>query len=375
MTTWKNQNGSNQPSFWQQTAQARQTPTSVLNIPIRMNQTYTSQAVAQQTPPPTPLPSTPAASTAAASTDTGYTPPAPPKPVTSPPAESSPPNTDIPPAQTPTPTNTPQKKPLWRTILQHAVILGLLILTTIGVLYYPTIEREFTYWWRNITNVERSSEEHPNALFAGEDGELKPYLEASEEERANEPVIPPDDRIVIDKIEVNAPVVLMDTTDNLGVLEWIERGVGHYPNTARPGEPGNAFLTGHSSYWWWDNGDHKFVFQHLEDLVIGDRITIYYNQQQFDYEVYEMETIKPQGEAANRVFDQDPYQDEPIITLMTCTPVGTSLNRLIVRAKQITPAPGGTNTVNESLLDEPEEIEEAPSTQQIDIRTEEAIEI
>jgi len=35
----------------------------------------------------------------------------------------------------------------------------------------------------------------------------------------------------------------------------------------------------------------------------------------------------------------DAYAEYPTLTMMTCTPVGTNLNRLIIRAKQILPDP------------------------------------
>lgn len=262
----------------------------------------------------------------------------------------------------------PAKTPLWKSILKHSLILSLLILITLGVMYWPTINREFSYWWRNVSGVERSSAEYgPNALFPGDNDEAASYLDSDDDSRQAGPIIPPDNRIVIDKIEVNAPVILMDTTTNDGVLKWIEQGVGHYPNTALPGQPGNAFLTGHSSFWWWDKGKYKFVFQHLEDLVIGDVITLYYKQQRFDYKVYDIDVIKPNGPQATQVFDQDPYLERPIITLMTCTPVGTSLNRLIVRAEQINPDPHQPTNQN-SLLDEEDDSSFLESSNQSSIQ-------
>jgi len=231
---------------------------------------------------------------------------------------------------------------LIKRIVRHFLVLSALVLATIGVLYWPTIYRAADYWWRHLRTTERPGAP-TNALYPGE----KAIFELDDDEPLVGPIVPPDDRIVIDKIEVNAPIVYMDSTADDAVLRFIERGVGHYPQTAKPDEPGNVFLTAHSSYWWWSAGEYKFVFQHLESLVIGDIITVYYQQQRYDYRVRSMNVIKPKGEDADHVFDQEPYFEDPVLTIMTCVPVGTSLRRLIVVAEQISPDPGFATTTTD----------------------------
>jgi LPXTG-site transpeptidase (sortase) family protein len=218
-------------------------------------------------------------------------------------------------------------------LLRHLITIVVLCLITLGILYGPMLYRDIGYWWRKNHRKE-VPESLVNALFPGNLANFQ-----VDNDTPVVPVMPPDDRVVIDKIEVNAPIVIMEGVDNDTVLREIQKGVGLYPNLARPGQPGLVFLTAHSSYWWWDAGQWKFVFQHLEDLMIGDKITVYYHQKRYDYEVTDMKVIKPQGEEADRIFDQEAYIGIPSVRLMTCVPVGTSLNRLVVTAKQISPDP------------------------------------
>lgn len=233
-------------------------------------------------------------------------------------------------------------QPLWKAVGRHLSVFVGLVALTLTLLYWPAIGGELGYWWRHRTDTRQapSSVEEYNLLTAEGEAGFQVDVPIVPEKR----IIPTDNRIVIDKIEVNAPIVDMDGGDDNSVLTALQNGVGHYPDTAFPGQGGNAFLTAHSSYWWWDKGNYKFIFQHLEKLVVGDILTVYYNQRRYDYRVREIKTVKPVGDHVDALFAQEPYINDPILTLMTCTPVGTTLNRLIVVAEQISPAPG-TNSV------------------------------
>ena len=149
-------------------------------------------------------------------------------------------------------------------------------------------------------------------------------------------IAPPDDRIIIPKIGQNIPVVKV-STENLLKRDWgalesdiqeaLRDGVVHYPGTAEPGVSGNVVITGHSSYFPWDPGRFKDVFSLLHKVAINDIIVVYHNQKAYTYKVYEKKEVNP-----NQV-DVLVSQGESRLTLITCTPVGTNLRRLIVLAK------------------------------------------
>jgi sortase A len=106
-------------------------------------------------------------------------------------------------------------------------------------------------------------------------------------------------------------------------------GVVHYPGTAQAGDLGNVVLTGHSSYFPWDPGRFKDVFALLHEIIIGDTIVVYHDQQKYNYIVYKTEVVTP-GKV--EILTQE---GEDRLTLITCTPVGTNLKRLIVFAKPL----------------------------------------
>ncbi len=111
------------------------------------------------------------------------------------------------------------------------------------------------------------------------------------------------------------------------IQESLREGVVHYPFTAPPEQYGNVFITGHSSYSPWDPGKYKEIFALLHKLEVGDQYFIYSKGKKYSYEVMEIFEIQPEDIS---VLDQP--TDKKISTLMTCTPVGTTLRRLIVRA-------------------------------------------
>lgn len=136
-----------------------------------------------------------------------------------------------------------------------------------------------------------------------------------------------ESRLIIPKIRVNAPISWNVSEDD--IIKNLENGVAHYKGTALPGELGNVFITGHSSYYLWAGGSYKDVFALLNKLSAGDKIYIQYAGATFTYEVTNQKVVAPDK------LDVLEQESENTLTLMTCVPIGTSLNRLIVTAKQI----------------------------------------
>jgi LPXTG-site transpeptidase (sortase) family protein len=145
--------------------------------------------------------------------------------------------------------------------------------------------------------------------------------------------VPAANTISIPKINVNAPVQYEPSIQEAAVQKALQDGVVHYGNTAFPGQVGNTAIFGHSSNDWWEPGNYKFVFVLLDKLVPGDKITIDYNQHRYTYEVTGSKVVEPTDVAVlNKT-------TEPTLTLITCSPPGTSLKRLVVTAKQVDPDP------------------------------------
>ncbi len=162
---------------------------------------------------------------------------------------------------------------------------------------------------------------------------------------------PPEDRLIIPKLDLNVPIVIPPNT-NLLKEDWkgleediqsgLQNGVVHYPGTARPGQAGNFFVTGHSSYFPWAPGKYKSVFARLGELKTGDEYWVYYGGDKYRYVVTDTKEIRPSDVT---VLDQP--VSKRVGSLMTCTPVGTTLRRLIINAQEIDPVTGNPMTVGE----------------------------
>lgn len=138
-----------------------------------------------------------------------------------------------------------------------------------------------------------------------------------------------ESRLTIPKIKVDAPIIW--NVPGNQIVENLQNGVAHYLGTATPGQQGNIFITGHSSYYLWAPGNYKDVFALLGKLDAGDKIYISYQGEVFTYEVTDRKVVSPQEMS---VLTDNPNNTNNL-SLMTCVPVGTNLNRLIITAKQI----------------------------------------
>ncbi|MDB5160115.1 MAG: sortase family protein [Candidatus Saccharibacteria bacterium] len=150
-------------------------------------------------------------------------------------------------------------------------------------------------------------------------------------------VVSQDPRIIIPKINVDVPVTYDIGTDNASQMAAMANGLAHFPvagASSHPGEIGNTVLAGHSSNDLFDTGDYKFIFAQLDKLVVGDTVYANYKGKRYTYVVTKTQVVKPTDVSA-LVYPTT----KPILTLLTCTPLGTALNRLLVTAEQVSPDP------------------------------------
>jgi sortase A len=147
----------------------------------------------------------------------------------------------------------------------------------------------------------------------------------------------PEPLIIIPKINVEVPVVYdVDTIDEPAIQAGLERGVVHYATTSNPGEQGNSVIVGHSSNNLFNRGKYKFAFVLLNRLEVGDTLSLTKNSKRYVYKIYEKKIVPPTDLSV-----LGPTDKPATVTLITCDPPGTAINRLIVRAEQVSPDPVG----------------------------------
>ncbi len=145
-----------------------------------------------------------------------------------------------------------------------------------------------------------------------------------------------DPRLLIPKLNVDVPVFFNISNDTATINNAMNHGVAQFkiPGAdAMPGQIGNLVISGHSAGDIYSNNQYKFIFSGLERLVDGDLIYVNYNSVRYTYKVYKRETVEPTNVAA-LVYKID----KPILTLITCTPLGSDRYRLLVMAEQINPS-------------------------------------
>ena len=137
--------------------------------------------------------------------------------------------------------------------------------------------------------------------------------------------------IVIPKIGANAKVVPnVNPANEKEYLEVLKHGVAQAAGTAYPGEDGHIFLFAHSTDYIWNVGTYNAVFYLLYKLEVGDEVDLFYQGKRHIYKVTGKEVINPsQVEYLTRTTNKE------FLTLQTCWPPGTTLQRLLVFATPI----------------------------------------
>ena len=129
--------------------------------------------------------------------------------------------------------------------------------------------------------------------------------------RANEPVLE------VGTLEI--PAIGVDKTMYEGItLNTLDRGPGHWPGTAGPGQAGNMVIAGHRT-------SHDRPFYDLDKLAPGDEIEVTNMAGTFVYQVTDTIVVSPSD---TWIVDQTP---EKTITLFACHPKGSTRQRIVVR--------------------------------------------
>ncbi len=111
--------------------------------------------------------------------------------------------------------------------------------------------------------------------------------------------------------------------------EDLKASLIQYQGTALPGELGNPVIYGHSVLpQYFDPHNYTRIFSTLYTLKPGDKIIIKLDKVEYTYVITDMYEVKPDN-LSPLAQAYDGYH----LTLITCTPPGTFLRRLIVRAE------------------------------------------
>lgn len=139
------------------------------------------------------------------------------------------------------------------------------------------------------------------------------------------------DTIEIPRINAYTEIVLdVDPWNEAEYLQALNQGVAHAKGTSYPWTgSGVSFLFAHSSLPPWEMTRTNTPFLSLNKLTQGDLITIRHAGVTYRYQVSDKKEVWPNE--VEQVFSNP----DDVLILQTCTPIGTSLKRLLVFAKKM----------------------------------------
>ncbi len=157
--------------------------------------------------------------------------------------------------------------------------------------------------------------EEPTAEIKQETEEKSQDIETQEESPVDKYLKGKEISGIIEIPKLGVKAAILEGTDDRA----LKYTVGHYPQTANPGEKGNCVLLGHRNYVY------GHFFRRIDELKAGDRVIIKKDTDTYTYIVTESFVVSPE-----EVWVLDTAEDS-ILTMITCTPMVTYTDRLIVR--------------------------------------------
>lgn len=207
-----------------------------------------------------------------------------------------------------------------------------LILAGILIMLYPKANEWYNDWQQEklletaeLSTIESTPPPDLKSRYAevtqllAEESVLDAQSQPQETEKP-EPEIEVGGKVIalieIAKIDLKLPVLEGATKANM------KHAAAHMKETAPLGEIGNAAIAAHRAR------TKGRLFNRLNEVVVGDVITVKTSDQVYNYEVYDISVVLPSD-----VSVLDGNNKDKILTLITCDPLVDPTHRLIVHAK------------------------------------------
>lgn len=208
----------------------------------------------------------------------------------------------------------------------------LLILAGILIMLYPKANEMYNDWQQEklldqaVLSISestpppdlKSSYAEVTQLLA-EESVLEEQVQPQETEKPGEEIKVGGKVIAIieiDKIDLKLPVLEGATKANM------KHAAAHMKETAPLGQIGNAAIAAHRAR------TTGRLFNRLNEVAVGDVISVKTSDEVYDYEVYDISIVDPSD-----VSVLNGNNDDKILTLITCDPLVNPTHRLIVHAK------------------------------------------
>lgn len=225
-----------------------------------------------------------------------------------------------------------------------------ILLCGVGVLAYPSVSE---LW--NKQHQSYVVSEYVTAVNSAQQDDVKVAM--YEAERYNKSIVGKQGSLDMNEIQYDdySELLRVDGTDVIGYVsipaikctlpiysgvsaETLQNGVGHLPGTSLPigGTDTHAVLSAHTGL------PGQELFNNLDEVKVGDVVTINVLDQTLTYSVYDVEVIEPA--LLQPLFIQ---KGKDLLTLVTCTPYGVNTHRLLVHCKRSSEAVTTDATFND----------------------------
>lgn len=180
----------------------------------------------------------------------------------------------------------------------------------------------------NIKNIERTDILYKPSYESIIKNNIKSY-------NINFNILPPDNRLIIPKIWVDAHIVTLTnvpikTIEDANYDDYLYKWVVKYPYTWKPWEKWNVFIFGHTSYYWWKKNPYGTVFAKIPQLRHWYSIYLIWNWKEHEYKIFKKVVVYPNQ--VDEVYKK--YQDGEYLTIMWCYPIWSDKQRMLVIAKK-----------------------------------------
>jgi LPXTG-site transpeptidase (sortase) family protein len=211
-----------------------------------------------------------------------------------------------------------------------AGLLGFVVIALL-ISFWPIISAEFSYSVNtNMIDTRPApvialDKPTPIDVAAQEKAESIAQAQAEAESLG----VDPHFSIVVPKIDAKAKIIAnVNTHDEEEYSQALKLGVAHAQGTYFPGQGKTIFLFSHSTNAAFNVERYFAIFYLLNKMEAGDKVVIFFADKKYEYTVTERKVV-----AASDVQWMNKDFGEEVLILQTCTPPGTSWQRLLVFAK------------------------------------------
>lgn len=223
-------------------------------------------------------------------------------------------------------TNTSQKNRKYLEIIRRSInvnrVSNLLISLGLIILFLTYYKIAFYESRYIVSKVLTNTSTNGSSTSSESNVEISKEIEVTDETR-----------IIIPKLQIDAPIILdVDPYNSSDYQIALSKGVALAKTSANLDELGRSFIFAHSSENFYEASRYNAIFYLVNKLEAGDKFYITYKSQPYEYEVKGREYVKP-----DRVDLMSAKTDNTTkeLYLMTCWPPGTTFQRLIVKAELV----------------------------------------